>query len=245
MQRQPDLSNMSVHERPVDCKSCCKGHLAHLQGCYAGTNPKLSANWTDAAGTLPRLGGARRDHLASPVIQASRRHISNEQMMKEDSGLGSGRTLMRNNLEKIATLSVTTDELGEQRAVLEAAERKLTGMEQRRVKILEKIAGLRQRLAEARNLHRDRDTAQTKHALMSLTKRLDSAMQQRDSVLFDYRELKLLVRDQHSLYSSLVKKEEARQKAVAKFLKEWERRYDRETRMKEKNVRKRGHLSEM
>ena len=69
-------------------------------------------------------------------------------------------------------------------------------------------------------------------------------MQQRDSVLSDYRELKLLVRDQRSLYRSLVRKEEARQKAVARFLKEWERRYDRETRMKEKNVRNRGRLSE-
>ncbi len=158
--------------------------------------------------------------------------------------MGTGRTLMRNNLEKIATLSVTSDELVEQQAVLEAAERKLTRMEQRRVKILEKIAGLRQRLAEARNLHRDQDTAQTKRALMSLTKRLDSAMQQRESVLFDYREQKLLVRDQRSLYRSLVKKEEAKQKAVARFLKEWERRYDRETRMKEKNIRKRGRLSD-
>ena len=171
------------------------------------------------------------------------RHISNEQITKENSELVKGRTLMRNNLEKIAALSVTPDELGKQRAALEAAEYKLARMEQRRVRILEKIAGLRQRLAEARNLHRDRNTAQTKRALMSLTKKLDSAMQQRDSVLFDYRELKLLVRDQRSLYRSLVKKEEARQKAVAQFLKEWERRYDRETRMKEKNVRKRGNLS--
>ena len=176
------------------------------------------------------------------MIQTSRRRISNEQVTKENSELGTNRTLMRNNLEKIVTLSVTPDELGEQRAVLEAAERKLTRMEQRRVQILKKIAGLRQRLAEARNLHRDRDTAQTKRALMSLTKKLDSAMQQRDSILSDYRELKLLVRDQRSLYRSLVKKEDAMQKAVARFLKEWERRYDRETRMKEKNIRKRGHM---
>lgn len=158
--------------------------------------------------------------------------------------MGTGRTLKRNNLEKIAALSVTPDELGEQRAVLEAAERKLTRLEQRRVKLLEKIAGMRQRLAEARKLHRDRDTAQTKRAVMSLTKKLDSALQQRDSVLSDYRELKLLVRDQRSLYRSLMKKEEARQKAVARFLKEWERRYDREIRMQEKNIRKRGRLSE-
>jgi hypothetical protein len=179
------------------------------------------------------------------VIQASRRRISNEQVTKENSELGTDRTLKRHNLEKIATLNVTSDELGEQRKVLEAAERKLTRMEQRRVKLLEKIAGLRQRLAEARNLHRDRDTAQTQRALMSLTKKLDSATQQRDSLLSDYREQKLLVRDQRSLYRSLVKKDEARQKAVAGFLKEWERRYDRETRMKKKNIRKRGRLSEI
>ena len=52
--------------------------------------------------------------------------------------MGKSRTLKRNNLEKIAALSVTPDELGEQRAVLEAAERKLMRLEQRRIKLLEK-----------------------------------------------------------------------------------------------------------
>jgi len=156
--------------------------------------------------------------------------------------LSTDRTLMRNNLERISTRSVTPSELDEQRAVLESVERKLARMEQGRLKVREKIAGLRQQLAEARSLHRERDTPQTKRALASLTKKLDSALQLRDSMSPDYRELKMLVRDQRALYRGLVKKEEARQKAVARFLKEWERRYDREIRMKEKTVRKRERL---
>jgi hypothetical protein len=38
-------------------------------------------------------------------------------------------------------------------------------------------------------------------------------------------------------------KEEAKQKAVAKFLKEWERNYDREICMKEKYIRQRKRLT--
>jgi hypothetical protein len=71
---------------------------------------------------------------------------------------------------------------------------------------------------------------------------VDNAVQQRDRVLSDYREMKLMVRDQRTLCRSLEKKEEAKQKAVARFLKEWERRYDQEIRIKEKTVRKRERL---
>jgi len=149
---------------------------------------------------------------------------------------------MRNNLERISTQSVTPNELDEQWKELQAVERKLARMEQGRLKVREKIAGLRQQLAGARGLHREQGTPQTKRALASLTKKLDSALQLRDSISSDYRELKMLVRDQRALYKGLVKKEEARQKAVARFLKEWERRYDREIRMQEKTVRKRERL---
>jgi paraquat-inducible protein B len=161
---------------------------------------------------------------------------------KEIADLSTDRTLMRNNLERISTQSVTSNELDEQQAVLEAVERKLARMEQARLKVREKIAGLRQQLAEARSRQRVRDTPQAKRALVLLTKKLEAALQLRSSMASDYRELKLLVRDQRDLYKSLKKKEEARQKAVAKFLKEWERSYDRETRMKEKTVRKRERM---
>jgi cell division septum initiation protein DivIVA len=156
--------------------------------------------------------------------------------------VSSDKRLLQHNVTRLSTQSVASDELHEQGAVLEAVEHKLVRMEQGRVKIREKIAGLRQQLAEARNLHKELGTAQTKRALMKLTKHLDSAVQKRDSILSDYRELKLLVRDQRALCKSLLRKEEARQKAVARFLEEWERRYDRETRMKEKNIRKRERL---
>ncbi|KPJ79762.1 MAG: hypothetical protein AMJ58_10845 [Gammaproteobacteria bacterium SG8_30] len=63
-------------------------------------------------------------------------------------------------------------------------------------------------------------------------------------MLSEYRELQLIVRDQRTLVDSLEKKEAARQKAVARFLKEWERNYDREMRMKEKTLRKRRRLLE-
>ena len=149
---------------------------------------------------------------------------------------------MRNNLERISTQSVTPNELDEQWKVLQAVERKLARLEQGRLKLREKIPELRQQLAGARSQHREQGTPQTKRALASLTKKLDSALQLRDSMSADYRELKMLVRDQRALYKGLVKKEEARQKAVARFLKDWERRYDREIRMQEKTVRKRERL---
>ena len=157
--------------------------------------------------------------------------------------MSADRTLMRKNVEHISTKSVTSDEINQHWAVLDAAERKLTRLGQDIAKIREKITVLRQRLADARGLHRERDTAQTRRALLTVTNRLDSAMQQRDTMLSQFRELKLMVRDQRAVCKNLEKKEEARQKAVARFLKEWERRYDRETRIKEKNVQQRKRLT--
>lgn len=156
--------------------------------------------------------------------------------------MSADRTLMRNNVEKISTRSVVSDELDKQRALLQSAERKLERMEQGIEKIREKITGLRQQLAERRSLQQERGTAQTKRALAAVIKKLESAVQQRHGLLSDCREQKLMVRDQRILCRSLEKKEEARQKAVARFLKEWERDYDREIRLKEKAVRKRGRL---
>lgn len=138
--------------------------------------------------------------------------------------------------------SVAPDEHGKQLAVLESAERKLERKEQDITRVREKIAGLKQQLAEVRSLKLERDTAQTKRALAAVIKILEGAVQQRHGMLSDYRELKLMVRDQRTLCTTLEKKEEARQKAVARFLKEWERNYDRGIRMKEKIVRKRERL---
>jgi hypothetical protein len=152
---------------------------------------------------------------------------------------------MRNNVEKISTRSVDSDELDKQRALLQSAERSLVRMERDIEKVGEKIIGLRQQLAERRSLHKERGTAQTQRALAAAVKKLESAVQQRHGLLSDYREQKLMVRDQRALCRGMEKKEEARQKAVARFLKEWEREYDQDIRLKEKTVRKRERLDKM
>jgi hypothetical protein len=154
------------------------------------------------------------------------------------------RALKRKNVKKIATDSVTSDEISAQRAELAAAERKLARMDQGTAKIREKVTRLRQQLANARNQDRQRNTAQTERAMTTARDKLDSARKQRDRMLSEYRELKLIVRAQRALVDSLEKKEAAKQRAVARFLKEWERNYDREMRMKEKTLRKRRRLFE-
>lgn len=154
------------------------------------------------------------------------------------------RTLMRNNAEKIATRSVSSDELQTQHALLVKAEQKLSRMDQTRGKVRERITMLRQQLAEARRRHSEMNTLQTKRDLLARINKLNRAIRRRDSVVAGFRELKQLVREQRALYKGLLKKEEARQKAVARFLREWERNYDRGIRMKEKNIHKRARQGE-
>lgn len=153
------------------------------------------------------------------------------------------KTLMRKNAETISTRSVTSGEIENQRAELAAAVRKLARLEKRMVLIREKITGLRQELADARSRQQRRDTTETRQAVKSATNRLAGAIRRRDGISSDYRDLKQIVREQRALYRKLGKKEEARQKAVAKFLREWERNYDREIRLREKNVRQRKRLT--
>ena len=63
-------------------------------------------------------------------------------------------------------------------------------------------------------------------------------------MLVDYRELKQIVRDQRTICRHLGKKEEARQKAVAKFIREWEQNYDRALRLKARNVNQRRRATD-
>jgi hypothetical protein len=151
---------------------------------------------------------------------------------------------MRRNVETISTRSVASGEIEAQQSELAAAMRKLARMNQRMVLIRGKIAGLRQELADARSRQRRRDTPETRQAVKVATNRLAAANQRRERIASDYRDLKPIVREQRALYRKLEKKEEAKQKAVAKFLREWERNYDREIRIKEKNVRQRKRLSD-
>ena len=153
------------------------------------------------------------------------------------------RTLMRENVRSISTKSVSSDEIETQRKALAAAQRKLDSMAHRILLIRERIAVLRAELAEAKKLHRDSGSRKTERAVMAAVNKVDTAIRRRNKVLENYREMKQIVRNQGALCKTLEKKEEAKQKAVAKFLKEWERNYDREVRMKEKNVRQRKRLA--
>lgn len=148
-------------------------------------------------------------------------------------------TLKRKNIEKITTSSVVSDEITAQQNELAAAERKLERVDNSVLKMKDKLDLIRQQLSDARNQYRSKNTKQTQRALTSAKDRLQKLRQDLDRKLSEYREMKLIVRDQRSLVKSLEKKETAKQKAVARFLKEWERDYDRNMRMKRKTVQKR------
>lgn len=149
------------------------------------------------------------------------------------------------NVDRTSTRSIASGEIKEQQSLLDKAERKLAKMGQQIERIRENILELRRQSVEARRQHKEQGTPRTKRALTSVLKKLDGAVEQRDKALSDCRELKLVVREQRALCRSLERKEKARQKAVAAFLKEWDRRYDREVSMKEKNIHKRKRMGRM
>lgn len=153
--------------------------------------------------------------------------------------------MMKKNVDRISTRSIASGEIKEQQSLLDTAERKLAKMGQHIERIRVKILELRRQAVDARRQHKEQGTTKTKRALTSVLKKLDAALEQRDMTLSDSRELKLVVREQRAVCRSLERKEEARQKAVAVFLKEWERSYDREVRMKAKNIRKRNRMGGM
>ena len=152
------------------------------------------------------------------------------------------RTLKGEINRKNTTGSVMPAEIVAQQKELAASERKLEQAGNAVTRIKEKVALERQRLADARSQHRAQNTKQSQRAFNSATNRLQKLRQDRDNLMSEYRELKLIVRDQRNLLASLEKKEVAKQEAVARFLKEWERNYDREMRMKRMTVHKRKRL---
>jgi hypothetical protein len=154
----------------------------------------------------------------------------------------SQRTLKGGNIEKIRNDSASSEEISAQNKLLVAAERNLQKIERNALISKDKVIQLRARLDITRAQHESRNTKQTERALKTAKARLQKARQVRDKLLTDYREHKLIVRDQRNLLNSLEKKEVAKQKAVAKFLKEWERDYDRKMRMKENTIQRRKRL---
>jgi len=148
-------------------------------------------------------------------------------------------TLKRKNIEKIMTSSVASDEITAQQKELANAESKLKHMGNSVLKIKDKVVLIRQQLIDARDQYKSKNTKRTQRALTNANDRLQNLRQDLDRKQSEYRELKLIVRDQRSLIKSLEKKEAAKQKAVAMFLKEWESDYDRNMRMEQKTVQQR------
>jgi predicted nucleic acid-binding Zn-ribbon protein len=157
----------------------------------------------------------------------------------EEDAMCPEQTLKRKNIEKITTSSVASDEITAQQKELATAERKLKQVGNSVSKIKDKVELVRQQLSVARNQYRSANTKQTQRAFTTANNRLQKLRQDLDRKLSEYREIKLIARDQRSLVKSLEKKETAKQKAVARFLKEWERDYDQNMRMKRKTVHKR------
>ena len=129
----------------------------------------------------------------------------------------SQRTLKGGNIEKIRNDSASSEEISAQNKLLVAAERNLQKIERNTLISKDKVIQLRARLDITRAQHESRNTKQTERALKTAKARLQKARQVRDKLLTDYREHKLIVRDQRNLLNSLEKKEVAKQKAVYSF----------------------------
>jgi len=153
--------------------------------------------------------------------------------------LNKKRSLLRDNVEKLSTASVHMGTLRAQQNELKKAETGLLRMEQRVFMGQEKVRNLRALLSEARLKHKQKNTPQTKRTSETVAKKLQLALQKRNEAVSRFRDMKQIVRDQRAMYKKLEKKEVAKQKAVAKFLKTWERDYDREIKLREKKAKQR------
>ncbi len=83
--------------------------------------------------------------------------------------------------------------------------------------------------------HQGKTTAakQPEHAAR---KQLQAASKQRQKAAARYKEASMLLREQKQLAKEFERKERAKEKAVAAFIKKWERDYDRDMARKKQNI---------
>jgi ABC-type transporter Mla subunit MlaD len=149
------------------------------------------------------------------------------------------RSLLRGNIEKLSKPSVRVNTLRAQKDELKKAETALVRKEQRVFRLQVKVRDLRAQLNETKLRHKNKNTAQSKRACETAANKLKTAIQHRKEAVSQYRDMKQVVRDQRATYRKLERKEAAKQKAVAQFLKKWEREYDREISLREKKAKQR------
>lgn len=149
------------------------------------------------------------------------------------------RSLLHENVEKLSNASVKEDALRVSLSELKKGEARLSRAEQRVAKCEARVQDQKMLVSDARLRHKGEDSSQARRACESAVKKLALANQQYKESVSGFRDIKQIVRDHRAVYKKLEKKEAAKQKAVAQFLKKWERDYDRKTKMLEKNASQR------
>lgn len=149
------------------------------------------------------------------------------------------RSLLHENVKNISNASVKEDALRVHLSELKKGEARLSRAEQRVFKCEAKVQDQKTLLSEARLRYKRENSPETKRACESAVKKLTLANQQYKESVSGFRDMKQVVRDLGAVYKKLEKKEAAKQRAVAQFLKKWEHDYDRKTKILEKNASQR------
>lgn len=93
------------------------------------------------------------------------------------------------------------------------------------------------RYEAARARARDSKLKRTADAVLTARQRLNESKKHRIEIAARLREATKILREQEQLAREHERKERARERAVARFLKNWEREYDLEMQRKKKNIK--------
>lgn len=105
----------------------------------------------------------------------------------------------------------------------------------------EKKAAERLRAVKGRALNAK--SAVSRKAVSAARERVRNAALQRSEAAARHREAKTLLKDQAQLAKSLERKQRAREKAVAAFIKQWDKDYDKTTALKRNNIAARKKIA--
>lgn len=97
-------------------------------------------------------------------------------------------------------------------------------------------AQMKERHNKAKAKTRQANTAAAKQTEHAARKRLQAASKQRQKAAARHKEASMLLHEQEQLAKELERKERAKKKAVAAFIKKWEREYDRDVARKKQNI---------
>ena len=119
---------------------------------------------------------------------------------------------------------------------LQAVSKEAARAEAAHEKLLAREKKARERLEAAKTRSKSSNSNRTADALLAAKQRVDEATRLRKESAARLREMKKLVREETQLAREAERKARARDRAVAAFLKKWEREYDLEMRRKQKNI---------